>query len=124
LPDVVAKRRAQAETYRSLLAEVPGLELPFEPAFARSNWQSFCVRLPQRVDQIGVMQAMLEQGVATRRGIMCSHREPAYRDNPLRVPLPHSEAAQDSCIILPLYPQMTAADQEQVVAALRRACSC
>jgi dTDP-4-amino-4,6-dideoxygalactose transaminase len=124
LPDVVAKRRAQAETYRSLLAEVPGLELPFEPAFARSNWQSFCVRLPQRVDQIGIMQAMLEQGVATRRGIMCAHREPAYRDNPLRVPLPHSEAAQESCIILPLYPQMTAADQEQVVAALRRACMC
>ena len=124
LPDVVAKRRTQAETYRSLLAGMPHLDLPLEPAFARSNWQSFCVRLSQRVDQIGVMQAMLEQGVATRRGIMCSHREPAYSDTPLRFALPHSEAAQDSCIILPLYPQMTAVDQEQVVATLRKACIC
>jgi perosamine synthetase len=124
LPGVVAKRRALAEAYRGLLAEIPGLGLPFEPSFARSNWQSFCVRLPEQADQVVVMQAMLEQGVATRRGIMCSHREPAYRDNPLRAPLPRSEAAQDRCIILPLYPQMTAADQERVAAALSGACAC
>jgi perosamine synthetase len=124
LPDVVAKRRALAEAYRGLLANVQGLDLPVEPAFARSNWQSFCVRLPDRFDQVAVMQAMLEQGVSTRRGIMCSHREPAYKDNPLRSPLPQSEAAQERCIILPLYPQMTAADQERVAASLSEACRC
>jgi perosamine synthetase len=68
------------------------------------------------------MQAMLDGGVATRRGIMCSHREAAYRDLPLRAPLPQSEAAQDHSIILPLYPQMMPADQEQVVTTLSRAC--
>ena len=51
--------------------------LPFEPEWARSNWQSYCVRLPERVDQKQVMQSLLDQGIATRRGIMCSHREPA-----------------------------------------------
>ena len=50
------------------------------------------------------MQAMLDAGISTRRGIMCSHREPAYADMPLRQPLPHSEQAQDHCILLPLYP--------------------
>ena len=57
------------------------------------------------------MQAMLDAGVSTRRGIMCSHREPAYRDVAPRRPLPESERAQDSCILLPLYPQMTPDEQ-------------
>ena len=124
LPGVVTGRRALAEHYRDLLAYVSSVEPPFEPSYARSNWQSFCVRLPARCDQHHVMQFMLDKGVATRRGIMCSHREPAYRDNPMPVPLPHSEVAQDNCIILPLYTGMTAADQEHVVGSLRGACAC
>jgi perosamine synthetase len=124
LPDVVARRRELAEAYRGLLANARGIEAPIEPPSRRSNWQSFCVRLPEGIDQLSVMQAMLEQGVATRRGVMCTHREPAYRDNPMRALLPHSEEAQDHCVIIPLFPQMTTADQEQVVATLRRACMC
>ena len=37
------------------------------------------------------------------------------------MPLPHSEAAQDHCIILPLYPQMTDEDQQTVVNHLKAA---
>jgi len=123
LPDIVASRRALAGRYAELLANNMGLEAPSEPAFARSNWQSYCVRLPRHCDQRNVMQIMLDAGIATRRGIMCSHREAVYSDRPLRMALPHSEAAQDQCIILPLYPQMTAADQEQVTTVLKKACS-
>lgn len=123
LPEVIAVRRALAERYRALLSSNLGIETPPEPEFARSNWQSYCVRLPRGCDQRTVMQAMLEDGVATRRGIMCSHREVAYRDNPIPVPLPQSEAAQDGCILLPLYPQMTGAEQEKVVTALKQACA-
>jgi dTDP-4-amino-4,6-dideoxygalactose transaminase len=92
--------------------------LPAEPAWARSNWQSYCVRLPERVPQRGFMQAMLERGVATRRGIMCAHREAPYSGLAHR-PLPESEGAQDHCVLLPLYPQMTDAEQDTVVAAVR-----
>ena len=35
--------------------------------------------------------------------------------------LPHSEAAQDHCIILPLYPQMTEQEQDTVVKELKSA---
>ena len=28
------------------------------------------------------MQKMLDAGVATRRGVMCAHREPAYQTEP------------------------------------------
>ena len=122
LPEIVARRRALAERYRKLLADVPGLVLPHEPAWARSNWQSYCVRLPEGCDQRSVMQRMLDEGIATRRGIMCSHREAPYADAPLRAPLTASEAAQDQCVLLPLYHQMTDAEQEHVAQALARAC--
>jgi dTDP-4-amino-4,6-dideoxygalactose transaminase len=122
LPEIVSARRALAQRYGELLADVSGLGLPQEPAWARSNWQSYCVRLPEGVDQRAVMQHLLDAGVASRRGIMCTHREPAYADLLCRFPLPHSEAAQERCIILPLYIQMTEEDQELVALALDGAC--
>ncbi len=122
LPDIVAARRSLADRYARLLRGIPGLGLPVEPADVRSNWQSFCVRLPERCNQRDVMQAMLDAGVATRRGIMCAHREKVYSAVPNRRPLPQSEAAQDRCIVLPLYPQMTEEEQDRVCGALAEAC--
>ena len=121
LGDLLAERRALADRYRILLAEVPGIAPPFEPDWARTNWQSYCVRLPEGADQRTAMQAMLDAGVATRRGIMCAHREPAYARDAASVALPHSERAQDECILLPLYPQMTEDEQTRVVEALTMA---
>jgi perosamine synthetase len=122
LPQMIERRRFLAERYGRLLPSVPGVDPPQEPSWARSNWQSYCVRLPDRCDQRRVMQSMLDHGVATRRGIMCSHREPAYADVLLRWPLPESERAQDHSIILPLYHQMSEDDQDYVVERLREAC--
>jgi perosamine synthetase len=133
LPEIVDRRRELASRYRALLSEIPGLGLPVEPDWARSNWQSFCVRLPEGSDQRQTMQHMLEAGVATRRGIMCSHREAAYPAGTWSCgekpeicgcdigrcrKLKHSEEAQDRTIILPLFPDMTFEQQNRVIAAL------
>ena len=133
LPAILEARRQRATFYRRQLAAIPGLVLPEEPAWARSNWQSFCVRLPTGCDQRQVMQLLLDHGVATRRGVMCAHREAACAaDGSCRLapnaltpgtPLAVSERAQDECVVLPLFPQMTEAEQEAVVAALREACA-
>jgi dTDP-4-amino-4,6-dideoxygalactose transaminase len=121
LPQIVEARRRLADLYRSALEGAQWLGLPYEPGWARTNWQSFCVRLPDACDQKTVMQAMLDDGVATRRGVMCSHREAAYSNTLPRAPLSHSEAAQDHCILLPLYPQMTADEVDRVAISLRKA---
>jgi dTDP-4-amino-4,6-dideoxygalactose transaminase len=122
LPDLVQERRQLAQRYDTLLQDVPRLGRPQEPPWARTNWQSYCVRLPAGVPQRQVMQAMLDAGVATRRGIMCSHREAAYASQSLPHPLPHSESAQDGCVLLPLYAGMQAGEQAHVAAALAQAC--
>jgi perosamine synthetase len=123
LPELVRRRRELGSTYRSLLANIQDLRLPDEPKWARSNWQSYCVRLPEGCPQRQVMQALLDRGIATRRGIMCAHREPAYRDQKWRLgsALFESERAQEECILLPLFHQLTKEEQESVASNLRAA---
>jgi dTDP-4-amino-4,6-dideoxygalactose transaminase len=138
LPEIVQRRRFLAERYHMLLRTVPGLGVPREPNWAHSNWQSYCVRLPDGCDQRYAMQTMLDGGIATRRGIMCAHREPAYLSVPwscgvgpglcgcpLRMcsRLKESEQAQDRSIILPLFHEMTEADHDAVVDRLHDACT-
>ncbi|MGV3661832.1 MAG: DegT/DnrJ/EryC1/StrS family aminotransferase [Prosthecobacter sp.] len=118
LPGILERRRELAARYTEL---VRGVAPPHQPAWARSNWQSYAITLPTDQDQRRVMQAMLDDGISTRRGVMCSHREAACADLPLRHSLTASEQAQDRAIILPLYPQMTDAEQDRVVASLHRA---
>jgi len=92
-----------------------------ERDWARSNWQSYAIRLVARIDQRRLMQQMLDAGIATRRGVMNAHREPSYPPGSWRAgsALERSEQAQDSALVLPLYHQLTEEDQDRVIAALR-----
>jgi dTDP-4-amino-4,6-dideoxygalactose transaminase len=139
IPAIIAHRREQGERYRSLLASIPGVQAPFEPEWARSNWQGYCVYLPEACDQKIVMQSMLDDGVSTRRAVMNSHREPAYAREPWACgekpapgcdhPRGHCERlresvrAQERAIILPLFHVMTESEQDQVVESLRKVCA-
>jgi perosamine synthetase len=122
LPELVTRRRELAAKFNLLLADLP-LRLPTEPKWARSNWQSYCVRLNDDSDQVDVMQALLDNGIASRRGIMCSHREPAYQKEPWRSAgsLSKSEAAQEKGVLLPLFHILTEAEQELIATQLRAA---
>lgn len=125
LGGIVERRRALAAQYHRRLSGIDGVTVPREPRWARSNWQSYCVRLDSRFDQRGVMQGLLDEGIATRRGVMCAHREPAYADRPATwraAPggLERSEQAQDHTIVLPLYPQMPGEELDHVVETLTR----
>jgi perosamine synthetase len=123
LPELISRRRELAARYRELLGDVAALQLPHEPEWARSNWQSFSVRLPAGKDQRRVMQFMLDQKIATRRGIMNAHVEPAYRKESWRAAgsLAQSERAQNETILLPLFHQLTEGEQDTIVASLRTA---
>lgn len=119
LPELICRRRTLAARYTEALQDIEGLGLPLEKEWARSNWQSYCVRLPDRIDQKTVMQRLLDQGVATRRGIMCAHREAPYRNEKQPHDLRQSELAQDHAILLPIFVQMTE-DQVELIAQMLR----
>ncbi len=137
LTDIIDKRRFLAERYMKMLANASWLKLPEEPSWARSNWQSFCIKLLEGCDQRQVLQVLLSAGIAAKRGVMCAHREPAYEREPWScgedhascgcpsgtcLNLSRSEYSQDSGIILPLFPQMTEAQQDKVINALYKIC--
>lgn len=123
LPEIVERRRQLAAKYGELLRGIPGIVPAVEPHWARTNWQSYTVRLESPLDQRRVMQQMLEDGVSTRRGVMNAHREPAYPPGSWRAAgsLSRGERTQDTVIVLPLYHQMTGDEQQRVVESLRRA---
>ena len=122
LPAIISRRRALAERYIAALQDAPGVELPVEAAWARSNWQTFAVRVPA-ARQLIVMQQLLDAGISTRRGVMNAHLEAAYAPGTWRAagPLTCSEQAHASAIALPLFHDLEDRDQDRVIVALRAA---
>ena len=120
LDEVVERRRAIARRYQEALADVPGLRCVTDPEHGTTNYQSFWVEVadahPRSRDELLAHLADLE--ISARRGIMAAHRQPAYRDVP-HGPLRVTEWLTDQTLILPVFHQMTAAEQERVIDALR-----
>ena len=119
LPRMLERRRELVARYRAGLSGLPGLSLPAEETHAGTNWQTFAIRLAAAERQRPVMQAVLKRGISTRRGIMCAHREAPYAAMWPEGCLPESEAASDRGVILPLYHDLSEAEQDRVIAALR-----
>jgi len=103
LDKMVHERRKLASLYAELLCNIPHLKI-LEPNNAmHPNWQSYPVRLLDGAlySQLEIMQFLMDRGISTRRGIMNSHQEPAYRA--ANWSLPKSESSRDHSILLPLY---------------------
>ncbi len=119
----LAKRRAIAERYHAALSEMPALEPPRLPAGATPNWQSYLVRLrgADREARDRLLDALARRGVATRPGLMAIHAQPCYAGARIAGSLRHTEEATAQTFILPMYTDLTQADQSLVIEALRAA---
>jgi perosamine synthetase len=119
---IVARRRELAARYSAALENHPWIRPPCVPAYAEPNYQSYAVHLTEEapLGRDELLQRLLDQQIATRRGIMLSHAEPAYAGYPVPS-LPRSDEASARSFLLPLYPQMTLEEQDLVIAALFRA---
>jgi dTDP-4-amino-4,6-dideoxygalactose transaminase len=65
------------------------------------------------------MQKLLDNGISSRRGVMTSHRETAYRDEYKNIRLPVSEDACDRSILIPIYIPMEEQDIEHIISSLK-----
>jgi perosamine synthetase len=123
LPGMLERRRAQALRYGQLLSGEPRV-LPLDvPPDCTPNFQSYVVRIrgAAAAERDRVMAALGAAGIATRPGIMASHHERAYAG--YAVDLPGTEQATRESIMLPIFHDMTDADQERVAHTLIRALS-
>jgi dTDP-4-amino-4,6-dideoxygalactose transaminase len=119
---LVARRRELAARYARALSAVPGLQVPHDPPYGETNHQSYWVVLPYDfpVSRNALLHFLADRGVSARRGIMAAHLEPAYGGQP-RPDLPVTERLTVRSLILPLFPDMTNAEQDRVVAAIHDA---
>ncbi len=119
LTAMLERRTRLANRYQAALAHLPGLQPPTAGRHQQPNHQSFPVWVTPEfpLGRDALMQALLERGVSTRRGIMNAHQEPAYAKCG-HGPLPHSEAARDQVVLLPLFDGLDLTDQDHVIACL------
>jgi len=122
LDEIIARRRALALRYGVAIKSMKDVIAPFEPSYARATYQSYVVRLPGEAGRVKRIASSLQKnGIDSRPGIMCSHRELPYANAWPEGCLPESESAMDETLILPLFPSMTEAEQDRVITALQDA---
>ena len=120
LDETVRQRRATAELYDSLITEIPGVKTV--PAHPRShpNQQSYVVWVEDASRRDHLQRAMRDTGIETTLGTYAMHAHPAFGRRLGHAPgdLPHSYAAQQHSLTLPLVPDMEPADVRRVCTAL------
>jgi len=118
---IVEERRKIAQRYLTELADIACIRLPKEESGYFTNWQSFSIFLKPEapLTRNELMQALLDKGIASRRGVMTSHRETAYKEYCRDLSLPRTEDACDRSIIIPLYVPMNEEDITTVIKGLR-----
>ncbi|MCT0248115.1 DegT/DnrJ/EryC1/StrS aminotransferase family protein [Synechococcus sp. CS-205] len=146
LPEWVERRRHLADTYRRELADLQGLVLP-EPGPSGHSWNQFVVRiprcpaaeagcggscvpsgdsaaygLPESCCRDWLKQALAEAGVNTIIYYPIPiHRQPAYEElgyGPGSLPI--TERLTAEVLSLPIFPELSSAQQATVTAVMRQ----
>jgi dTDP-4-amino-4,6-dideoxygalactose transaminase len=117
-------RRQVATNYHQLLQPVPGVVIPEEPAEGRSVWNQYTIRLTQdshtndyrdevrnKLQQVGVNTAVYYP--------LPLHLQPVYKDLGYKGQLPIAEQACHEVLSLPMFPELSFEEQQQVVYSLK-----
>jgi dTDP-4-amino-4,6-dideoxygalactose transaminase len=122
LEQEIERRRELTMRYRSLLADVEGIFVPFEDGeVATSSCYVFPIMLEEDGRQSEVSGRMRERGIQTSIFYPSIHRFTAYRERFPGVSLPITERASRTELTLPFYPHMSFDDQDRVVSVLAEA---
>jgi UDP-4-amino-4,6-dideoxy-N-acetyl-beta-L-altrosamine transaminase len=123
LEDFITRRNAVADRYREALADVDAVTLaPAAPAGARHAYHLFVIHhrdgAPARR---ALFDALHERGVLVQVHYVPVYRHPYYRETYGYEPglCPEAERYYAGCISLPCFPDLSAEDQDTVIAAVR-----
>ncbi len=122
LDDWITQRRQKAELYSRFIAERDDIEPPYTAPYAYHVFNYYTIRLlNSRMYREKLRQHLDSQGIATAVYYPLSlHLQEVYK--PLHYKLgafPESEQAQGEVLSLPIYPELSEGQVEQVVDAIR-----
>lgn len=124
LDQYVARRHQLARRYDDLLASLP-LSTPWQHPDSYSGLHLYVIRL--RLDQIGkthrqVFEALRELSIGVNLHYIPVHTQPYYQRMGFQAgDFPEAERYYAEAISLPMFQTMTEAQQDEVVAAVRKA---
>lgn len=124
LEEYVIRRHEIAQRYNRLLADLP-VTLPYQHPDCYSSWHLYVIRL--QLDEMltthrAVFESLREKGIGVNLHYIPVHTQPWYQRMGFKVgDFPKAERYYTEAISLPIYPTITDEQQDQVVAAVRRA---
>lgn len=121
LPEYNRRRAELAASYTRLFAAVPQVETPTVESDVESNWHLYVIRLRDTaVARDEVCERLKAQGVGSAVHYLPIHYHPFYgeRHGMRKGDYPVAEEEFERLISLPMFPQMSFADVEQVVGAV------
>ncbi len=122
-----ASRRQIAERYQTWLAPIPGLITPQAPVGGESVWNQYTIRVASPTssqtgsERDAIRQSLQQLGVGTALYYpLPLHAQPVYSHLGYRLgQLPITEQVAQEVISLPMFPELSQAQQQQVVYALK-----
>lgn len=125
LEELNRKRRDLALLYREKLASIEEVRPLGDPAYPVDHaWHLFIVRLDvdrTRLSRDQFMDALKQRNIGTGLHFRAVHTQKFYRDRPEHrsLRLPHTEWNSERICSLPLFPDMSESDVEDVVTAIK-----
>jgi dTDP-4-amino-4,6-dideoxygalactose transaminase len=120
-----AIRSRYAAMYNEAFASLPEIRVPVVRPEVEHAWHLYVIQIdPQAlaIDRAQFIEALRAENIGTSVHFIPVHLHPYYRETfgYQRGDYPIAEAVYDRIISLPLYPKMTEADVQSVIAAVRR----
>ena len=116
IDEIILLRRNIAQKYNEAFSHIPFVKTPFEKSTEKNNFQTYPLYLQDKDVQFRdeLMNGLLSEGIATRRGIMTAHREKAYASKE-KISLPITEDLSDKSICLPLFPELANQQIQKII---------
>lgn len=122
LPDFVARRRELVALYDRALIPLAPIVTPIRKAgHGKPAWHLYAVLIDFKAagaSRSKVMKALQTKGIGTQVHYLPVNRHPYYLKRYGSNPLPGADSYYSRCLSLPLFPQMTDQDVQDVVDAL------
>lgn len=120
LEQFIQRRREIAQIYDAAFADMP-VTVPWQHPDAASAWHLYVLRV-QPEDHRRIFDQLREDGIGVNLHYMPVYLQPYYRELGFEPGLcPNAEAYYAEAISLPMFPTITAEQQQTVIDAVRRA---
>ncbi|WP_425448039.1 UDP-4-amino-4,6-dideoxy-N-acetyl-beta-L-altrosamine transaminase [Dethiothermospora halolimnae] len=124
LDKFIKRRRELVKHYNKLISQIDGVIVPHEPGYSNSSWHIYVIQLELdklKVDRKKIFKALKEENIGVNVHYIPVYYHPYYQKLGYSKGIcENAEKLYERIITLPLFPQMTNKDAEDVVKALNK----